>query len=398
VTLLLVLLALIAYTGLDWWSGRLLDAQVARFEQRHGSLREPSPSPDVPAVENRARLVRAAAALVNTPPAPLRGAVGKLADTSSPGEVTGDLRAFVERSRESIHLLSGLASRPQSDWEGDDVDQVPLLGIRDLGNVLYVDALIALADGRADESAARAVESLDVAQSLQDVDTLISQLIRVAIGSQPLDVIQRLLTQTEVSRASLNDLAGRLAELRRRDPISTGLLGEVRNVERELALAEAGRVSGPGMNPWVGPLGRVGRPLLRLARVRYLAEMERILDVQGGPRPRPSSPAMPPTSRWSPVDRIVDALTPAMERALETGDDFMAAVAGAEIAVALRRYRLDHGAYPDTLALLAPAYLDALPLDPWTGEPPVYSKRDAGFSLLAGRGLRRPLADWIVAK
>jgi len=42
--------------------------------------------------------------------------------------------------------------------------------------------------------------------------------------------------------------------------------------------------------------------------------------------------------------------------------------------LAARRYELDHGALPDTLEALVPDYLDAVPIDPYTGEPLVYDQ------------------------
>ena len=58
-------------------------------------------------------------------------------------------------------------------------------------------------------------------------------------------------------------------------------------------------------------------------------------------------------------------------------------MSSAEIGVALRRYRLDRGSYPDELSALVPAYLTRLPIDPITGRPPAYARRDAGFTLKA---------------
>jgi hypothetical protein len=46
-----------------------------------------------------------------------------------------------------------------------------------------------------------------------------------------------------------------------------------------------------------------------------------------------------------------------------------AAVAGTRIIVAIELHRAERGTLPDTLDALIPAYLDALPPDPYTGEP-----------------------------
>ena len=39
------------------------------------------------------------------------------------------------------------------------------------------------------------------------------------------------------------------------------------------------------------------------------------------------------------------------------------------VAVALERFRLSHGRYPDDLDELAPAFLAVLPADPYTAQP-----------------------------
>ena len=58
----------------------------------------------------------------------------------------------------------------------------------------------------------------------------------------------------------------------------------------------------------------------------------------------------------------------------------LAALANAQAAVALERWRLAHpGRLPDALAELVPAYLAAVPLDPFDGQPVRYRKLPAGY-------------------
>ena len=48
--------------------------------------------------------------------------------------------------------------------------------------------------------------------------------------------------------------------------------------------------------------------------------------------------------------------------------------------MALERYRIAHGRWPDTLDKLVPEYLASIPLDPFDGRPLRYSlKDDAAF-------------------
>jgi len=74
-------------------------------------------------------------------------------------------------------------------------------------------------------------------------------------------------------------------------------------------------------------------------------------------------------------------LAPAISRAM--GEYTRAAVRhdALRINVALRRFRAETGEYPETLDELAPAYLEELPPDPFTGEPFHYVHEDGGWLL-----------------
>jgi hypothetical protein len=60
---------------------------------------------------------------------------------------------------------------------------------------------------------------------------------------------------------------------------------------------------------------------------------------------------------------------PAGEKALAAAERAEATELCARVAVAMTRYRLDHGTLPARLDQLVPAYLDAIPVDPYDGNP-----------------------------
>ncbi len=80
----------------------------------------------------------------------------------------------------------------------------------------------------------------------------------------------------------------------------------------------------------------------------------------------------------TPVDTsellLLDYLTPAFGRVLQSNDRRTASRRATTIMLALERFRLDHGGYPVSLDELVPGYLAELPLDPWAGEPFRYSR------------------------
>src|SRR5436190_8043366 len=101
--LLAILILLVGYTGLDLYASRKLDAEIARLEPKYGSLRIWSITelPAVPAGENRARLVRAAAALIVPPDKQSMTSVNFAGyiNIGQNAPVPADVRAWVDANR-----------------------------------------------------------------------------------------------------------------------------------------------------------------------------------------------------------------------------------------------------------------------------------------------------------
>jgi hypothetical protein len=64
---------------------------------------------------------------------------------------------------------------------------------------------------------------------------------------------------------------------------------------------------------------------------------------------------------------LAGMLIPAIDRAVGAWDQGRADTIGTRVIVALERYRLANGRYPETLAALVPAYLAEAPMDPGSG-------------------------------
>ena len=409
-----VLLLFVARAGLDLWASRRVDAAVARLEQRYGSLHEGTLIlPPVPAGDNRARAFRAAAALIDLAPlADQRGlgrAVARMQSERAAAPLPADLRAFVDANRAALRVANEARTRRESDWEADYIlmaSTPPWMEIRTLSNALHLAARRDLDDGRADDAAAAIASGLALSASVRQEPNLLAQLLRCAFGMQHFDAVQRLVTHAEPSKASLEELARWLAEDRAPRPMDVGLLGELRHFHAVLTRFENGerRVGALRDLPWwIDPVAGLGRPLVRVAHARYLNVLNQLLEIQMGPRPRPDAAAKPMPSRWSFLKRMDNLFTAGLERTMKTGDLFTTQHGLTELAVALRRFRLDHGQYPETLSALMPDYLPALPMDASTGQPPVYTREGTGFRLRADlpkdvSGQRAIALDWAVPK
>ena len=410
ILLLGLLVLLVAYTGADLWTARRLAAEIARLEARYGiAVNGRLVSPSVPAADNRARLVKAATALMIPESEEQRKAMNGFGAISETPAVPGPLRAFVEANKEAIDVASTIGTRTLSSWEieynGDN--SPPLLEVRSLSNVLYVQAMLGIEAGRPDEAARTIASALLVSSSLNREPQLIAQLIRIAVADRHFTAIRRLLMHAEPSQGALEELARALTE-NRPSPMQIGFESELMYGSRVLARVEGGRRTpemGPsfGYAPWPGVLGRLGRPIVRIAHLRFLRNMDRLLSVEAGPRPRPAGQLFPQPAPWHLIDRFAGLSLPGLERAAVTGDQFMTTLGATEIAVALRRYRIDRGSYPDMLSDLVPAYVDRLPIDAFTGQSPEYVRTGSGFTLTTRHGDRfgadkRPPAKWQITK
>jgi hypothetical protein len=402
--LLGALLMLVVYTATDVLAERSLDAELARLEPQHGNLRVRTfAAPSVPATENRARLVKAALALA-LPASPAAQTAIRPFGTASDSEVVPpELRTFVEENREAIQLAARFGTRPKTSWDIDyGGGYLPFLELQSLSNILYLNALVELEATRPDEAARMIAIGLAASSSLNNGPQLIAQLIRMGVAERHVMAVRRLLMQSEPSKPALENLAHWLKE-NRGDPARLGLEAELAYGSTTMTHMEEGRADLLGTQfPGARLALRIVRPFVRLAHVRYLQSMDRLITIQAGPRPRPAWEP-PKASPWSPYDHFVTGtFSSGLARTIQTGDDYLSMLGASEIAVALRRYKLDHGSYPGDLAALTPQYLERLPMNPYTGQVPVYAREGEGFVLHAPRDEtyrpKQPAQDWKISK
>jgi len=393
---LFVIAALItigACTGLDLWAKRELDVEIARLQAKYGSLDVATVIvPAVPDHDNRARVARAAAEFAK----PIAGQQFHHIKRPVPSPVPADLRAFADANRDALRLLGDIRTRQQSNWEVDyrNRSYPPWNSLTLLSDALFVTSLLDLEAGRPDDAARQIMLGLAVSASLRQEPW--DQRVRFHnIMPVQLAAIRQLLSAATPSAPVLKELAWWLAENRVPDPVQLSLLADIKGENAVLARMERGDID-PGTVEYIYPMtwprwpsmlvrpaAQIGRPFVRMARLRYLRHMDRLLDVHMGPRPRPAAPEPPPPQRWALVDRLVYKFTFGTSDSSDLGDDFASGLAVAEVAVALRRFKLERIDYPDDLSALVPNYLDRLPIDPYTGRPPVYTRQGSGFRLQA---------------
>ena len=114
-------------------------------------------------------------------------------------------------------------------------------------------------------------------------------------------------------------------------------------------------------------------------------------------------------TNWNAVDDrakkgryiLSGLLLPALGKAMHRDTEDRAKARIAQTVLAIERYRLAHtGQFPESLDGLVPAYLPAIPSDPFDGKPLRFKRRESGYIVYSvgpdtvdDGGLERPVKD-----
>ncbi len=294
-----------------------------------------------------------------------------------------DLRASLERAgaaRAEAHKMIGLTrGRFPLDWQDNVLTMiVNSHDARAPANLLRYEAALRSQDGDADGALADVRGILAAARSVGDDPLLISLLIRVACNAAAVAVLERALAQGEPSARELEAVQA-LLEKEAAEPL----------------LVRASRGERAGLHKLVGAMSR--REVSLSAAVGGVpSSLERRLADAAGPTLARRSHApmlrilteyveaskLPPEEQKAPFqvldrkvkqakvdyDVVTALLIPAMFKGAEAYQRGVGDLRCAVAAVALERYRHDHGRWPDALDVLAPKYLSEVPRDAGDGK------------------------------
>jgi hypothetical protein len=377
----------------DVWMGRRLNKEVARLEEQYGPLSwDPVRKLDAwktwprrIAPENRARMLDAAAARVT-----LSDAYEKALylPHASWGMAADQARGIADENRDAVQLAIRAARLQHSNWDvrylAEPLNIPNLMDLHNLSTVLAVAARSDTDAGRADEAVADVTAGFAEAGAMRAEPVTIMALNAMSVSRQQIEALKDILIRAEPSGPALAGLAAAIDENLVASPMREAMLGELKHSRFIWPWIERGYFDGR-QNPtapsaWMRRTAWLFRPVIRFMAMRDLADKARAVEAASRPRSWRGGIALPQPSRAPGEIRI--GIPPA-SHLIDAGDQSTVSVGRAAIAVALRRFRLDHGTYPNELDELVPTYLKAVPLDPYTGRPADYARQGAGFELHA---------------
>jgi hypothetical protein len=261
-------------------------------------------------------------------------------------------------------------------------------------------ARLHLAEAAGDhQGAVRAFEqAMGLGRVVSHGATLIEQLVAVAISSLALNHMRLYLDRRESTAAELREII----EVSRRHlpimPLSLAIEGErllgldavefvyedpERSPVQMLHVLSKPRGAEPmsarAARAWEVRHGRLApkEEVHELLDGKYqrAIELSRALDRNAVSRAREIEAELADLPRRH---MLAELIVPSFVSAFQHRLSFDAITAGHLIHFALQLHRAERGTFPDTLDALIPAYLDALPPDPYTGEPFRYRRLAAG--------------------
>ena len=381
VLLLVVASVLVVRAIADVWLGRGLSAEIARLEDRYGPLRWDSVRkihpwktwPRRSAPDNRARLFDAAAARITIATDEHENLL--LAVNTQPATMTaGHMREIAEGNRDAVELAIRAARLPHSNWGIRCCGGVP-----DLTDVIVLSSILAITArgdaeaGRADAAAADIMAGFAIATAMSSEPAPVMLLVAARETHEHDVALKDRLNRGEPSAAALTELARVIEEGLAAPPARAALLGLLKGARASWPRVERGwffpSEYGDPTEPskWTRGVAWLARPLIRYRALQDLADRGRAVDAASVPRAERTAVA---SSLRPPAPGLIDA-----------GDRLAVTLGHAATAVALRRFRIDHGAYPTGLDELVPRYLKAVPIDPYAGGPPEYVRSRSGFEL-----------------
>ena len=356
----------------------------------------------IPDDQNSARVIESLTAAL----AEQRGGaitLNSLVGTKEAGDVFAGLRKsqiasgreFLSKHSDILAKLEKIHDMPSGRFsvQYDKVNPLATLlphvdHLRQASKLLRLSSTIHLVD--ADRATALREFELQcrLAGALQEEPTLISRLVQIAVQTLAVQHAEALFRTGELDAAALELISRELNGMRTTGTLKWGLLGERAFFAETCDSMIAGTMLnadvcavGGDCHLFPGNLLRIPTFLVRANQLRGATMHSSLIEAVDDPKALLAAakkietevPTLPKTQM------LVKILMPSLTRAIVLNTKMSAQLDCAIAAVAAERFRLAQGNLPSTLEQLVPAYLSAVPIDPFDGKPLRMAKSDQGI-------------------
>jgi hypothetical protein len=310
--------------------------------------------------------------------------------------------AFVQNNQQALQLFAQGAQYDQSrypvDFTRDALDGLHLTHLNNIKRgtqTITVAAMLDAENQHGKQAADDVLLSFALTRSLKDEPLAISQLVRVAVVTMSLTALEQVFNRTTVPPESLSELAQTFRAMEESDAkgeaFNRSLIGErvmvmnhfKRATIADLVAAVADGTTDEQRQLFVKRLKRFGGIK---AEQNYVENVfQQFLSARQEPFPDRLTNAQDVQQKVSENPNglllLNNAWLTGYAGLARTEAKCLANLRLAVTAVALEQFRAALSQYPSALSELTPAYLDAVPADPFDGQPLRYRKQGPGYIL-----------------
>jgi len=298
----------------------------------------------------------------------------------------------------AVARRKGVARYPTDYSTGYNAPIEHVQGLRQAFRVLSLEFHVHLHRGRPSQAIDSILAQLATAQTMEGDPSLVSQLVRIAIGREALKLIPRGMKEASWSDADLIRLQVGLREFRFDSGLKDALLGE--RASAFTACFDPVKMTAEKSNPTREEVrAMLSRSPQRVADAGKILEIHRGL-IESSEQPISQSIRAGQTMQTeldallkSPVDRLTYIMTllfvPGVGYAAPSFADTAAGRDSADAAIAAELYRRKNGKWPETLEDLVPKFLPRVPDDPFMDAPMRFTVSASGFKVYSlGRDMQ----------
>ena len=394
----------LALAALHWKGGTSLETQISAIRAKGEPVtpaelaqRFPAPSKENNAAETYVKAGEAMKTVLSDKG--YRDQLGKVNRTPTQERFAAELHQWMEKHLEeyadALRILHEAAKNPATRYDFDlgrgFAAPIPnLLQLRGSAQLLQLEAYVAAEDGDSTRAVEAILAALAMDRPMRQAPILIMQMMRQALRGMACTTIKRVLPMAAFSEEQLSRLQTALADTDDRDAMTNAFIGERSS---GLSAFDRPQVFLPQIlqaDNWFPGASSFASGLVRMSmtasgeRERYLGYMTDMIDASRLPLPEALDKmerlGKEAASRRSFIPGLMEYLIPNLSRSMSQAARGDALMLGARAALALERFRLANSHPPAQIVELVPAFLPAVPLDPFDGQPLRYLSDDHGYT------------------